>query len=496
MLHPPQNKHVVVIGAGIGGLTAAALLLKSGFQVTVLEAHIYPGGSAGTFFHKGYQFDAGATLAGGFFPGGPHERLGKLLELTWPVKAVDPAWVVHMPGLHVTQWSDRNHWCAERQAAFPGSEPFWRTQERLAEISWQISSKAFPWPPISLQNSLTLAASLRPSMLPAAPFLFSKISDFIPRPIPPLFGTFLDAQLLISAQTTSQYANALYGSAALDLPRRGVQAVMGGMGSLAKTLAHWIQKNGGKILYRQQADQIILKHGRAAAVYTRKGLELTCDFVVTNLTPWGLAQLIPDRSLKSLKRIKAMPLPAWGAFTLYAGVPESLLPPGFPEHHQIILDPDQALGEGNSIFLSLSDPEDRTRAPQGMRAMTLSTHTKVEPWWELLRSNAAGLEAYVRRKEQYTGRVLQAAETLLPGLRTAAPFILPGTPVTFQFYTHRPLGMVGGFPQTSIFQARSPRTGIPNVWLVGDSIFPGQSTAGVTLGAMRVAAEMSFNSSL
>lgn len=128
--------------------------------------------------------------------------------------------------------------------------------------------------------------------------------------------------------------------------------------------------------------------------------------------------------------------------------------------------------------------------------MTLSTHTKVEPWWELLRSNAAGLEAYVRRKEQYTGRVLQAAETLLPGLRTAAPFILPGTPVTFQFYTHRPLGMVGGFPQTSIFQARSPRTGIPNVWLVGDSIFPGQSTAGVTLGAMRVAAEMSFNSSL
>jgi phytoene dehydrogenase-like protein len=49
---------------------------------------------------------------------------------------------------------------------------------------------------------------------------------------------------------------------------------------------------------------------------------------------------------------------------------------------------------------------------------------------------------------------------------------------------------VGGFAQTSLFQARSPRTGIPNLRLVGDSIFPGQSTAGVTLGAIRVAKDV------
>jgi hypothetical protein len=47
--------------------------------------------------------------------------------------------------------------------------------------------------------------------------------------------------------------------------------------------------------------------------------------------------------------------------------------------------------------------------------------------------------------------------------------------------------MVGGFAQESLFAARGPATGLPSVWLVGDSIFPGQSTAGVTLGAMRVA---------
>ncbi|MCA9956975.1 MAG: NAD(P)-binding protein, partial [Anaerolineales bacterium] len=89
--------HTLIIGAGIGGLTAGALLLKAGHRVTVLEAHVYPGGCAGTFYHQKYRFDAGATLAGGFAPGGPHARVAELLGLTWPVHPVDPAWVVHLP---------------------------------------------------------------------------------------------------------------------------------------------------------------------------------------------------------------------------------------------------------------------------------------------------------------------------------------------------------------------------------------------------------------
>jgi phytoene dehydrogenase-like protein len=66
---------IVIIGAGIGGLASAAVLARAGFDVTVLEANIYPGGCAGTFFHQGYRFDAGATLAGGFYPDGPMDRL-------------------------------------------------------------------------------------------------------------------------------------------------------------------------------------------------------------------------------------------------------------------------------------------------------------------------------------------------------------------------------------------------------------------------------------
>ena len=163
------GRRVVVIGAGVGGLTAAALLLKAGFDVTVLEAHVYPGGSAGTFFHKGFRFDAGATLAGGFAPGGPHTRVGEWLGLDWPVQVVDPAWVVQVGGERITQWADPEHWREERQQKLPGSEPFWQKQEQLAEISWRISSKAFPWPPANLKNWLDLAFVLAPLVLASYP---------------------------------------------------------------------------------------------------------------------------------------------------------------------------------------------------------------------------------------------------------------------------------------------------------------------------------------
>jgi phytoene dehydrogenase-like protein len=95
-------------------------------------------------------------------------------------------------------------------------------------------------------------------------------------------------------------------------------------------------------------------------------------------------------------------------------------------------------------------------------------------------------EAYEARKQAYTDRVLAAAEIALPGLRDAADLVLPGTPVTFQRFTRRAWGWVGGFPQTSLFQAWGPRLA-PGLWMVGDSIFPGQSVPAVALGGLRVA---------
>ncbi len=481
-----STRQVVVIGAGIGGLTTAALLLKAGMQVTVLEAHVYPGGSAGTFFHKGYLFDAGATLAGGFSPGGPHARLAELLGLKWPVQPLNPAWVVHLPNQVITQWADARRWQAERSRAFPGSEPFWKLQERLAAEAWQITNRYFPWPPSGINDLFHLAHAMRPSTLLASPYVWRTIGSLLPRSTRQDLRTFLDAQLLISAQTTTDYANALYGCAALDLPRRGVNYVCGGTGSLAKTLAAWIMSHGGKLLYRQKIEQIVVRAGRAVAVRTQKGAEFAGDLFIANLTPAGLEALLESGPPARIEKPAEQP-PSWGAFTLYLGLNARSLPENLPDHHQVVVDPSRPLGEGNSIFISLSDPQDASRAPSGQRAATLSTHTNVQAWWDLARQDPG---AYAHRKEMYIERCLDAAELAIPGLRKAVRLCLPGTPLTFQFFTRRPLGLVGGYPQTSLFQVNSPKTQLPNLWQVGDSIFPGQSTAGVTLGAMRTAQDI------
>ncbi len=141
------------------------------------------------------------------------------------------------------------------------------------------------------------------------------------------------------------------------------------------------------------------------------------------------------------------------------------------------------LGEGNSVFASFSPAWDESRAPAGQRALTLSTHTALDDWWQLYKHDRTGYDA---RKNELAEKMLSAAEAALPGLRSAARLVMPGTPVTFQRFTRRKQGWVGGFPQTSLLRTLGPHLAA-NFWLVGDSIFPGQSTAAVALGGMSVA---------
>jgi phytoene dehydrogenase-like protein len=298
--------------------------------------------------------------------------------------------------------------------------------------------------------------------------------------------TFIDAQLLISAQVTSQHANALYGSIAMDLPRIGAYHTQGGIGGLAKTLADTLTRLGGQVLYRQEVTRIDVENGRAVRVHTNKGVSFEADLFLGNLTPWGLHKLLGEHSPAPLTREVKNRKSTWGAFTLYVGMPADRLPTE-SDHYQVVKDYDRPLGEGNSVFISISDASDTTRAPAGHRAITMSTHTRIEEWWDLREKDPA---AYAARVADYRDRLLEGAEKAIPGFSSAIAFIMPGTPHAFQYYTGRPGGMVGGFPQTSLFHARGPHTGIGNLWLVGDSVFPGQSTAGVTAGALRVAAEV------
>src|SRR3954451_12446841 len=125
---------IIIIGAGMGGLTAAALLAHAGYRVLVLEGHIEPGGCASSFERKRpdgtrYVFDVGATLFAGFGPGGAHHWVGQQLDISWPVRRLEPALEAWLPDRRVTRWGDAR-WADERRVAFPAqaweAERFWR----------------------------------------------------------------------------------------------------------------------------------------------------------------------------------------------------------------------------------------------------------------------------------------------------------------------------------------------------------------------------------
>jgi C-3',4' desaturase CrtD len=483
-----SDNRVVVIGAGIGGLTAGALLAKSGLDVTVLEAHVYPGGCAGTFYHQGYRFDAGATLAAGFGPGGGMQQLGEMLGIEWPAVPVSAAMSVHLPdGEVVTRWVDPERWREERLRVFgAGSEPFWRWQEGTADLIWRAALRGLPWPPASarewgdlLRAGVRLGAAARERLPGLSVDALRSVRGRLPGASGRLLS-YLDGQLLISAQATSERANALYGAAALDMPRRGVAYVRGGLGTLAELLAAAVRRHGGRVLLRQRVTRVLTQNGRPVAVETGKGGRFPAESVLFNLPPWDAAALLDDGVAGRVVQ-DVLPRDGWGAFMLYAGLDDRGIPPEAPLHHQLLVR--RPFGEGNSLFVSLSQPYDSTRAPKGRRAVTISTHTRLEPWWELFEKDR---DAYEARKQEYAERVLNAAESALPGLRqTGGPFI-PGTPVSFQRFTGRSRGWVGGFPQTDLTRSRSPRLG-RDVWLVGDSVFPGQSVLSAALGGARVA---------
>ena len=155
----------------------------------------------------------------------------------------------------------------------------WRWQERTADALWDLALRAPAWPPQTPGELGALAGDgLRWLLADLPSHLHPRLLADAFRPVaahlqaaPKALRLFVDAQLLIAAQTTSAHANALYGAAALDLPRRGVVHLTGGIGAIAQTLADAVQRHGGKVRYRQEVSRIIYAEGRPVAVETKRG---------------------------------------------------------------------------------------------------------------------------------------------------------------------------------------------------------------------------------
>ncbi len=115
---------VIVVGAGIGGLTAAALLAKKGLSVLNIEQHYIPGGICSSFRRKGFTFDAGSTMLFGFGEKGfrAHRFVMNELEEEIDIIPQDATYRLHVLGKEITYWRDFERYFAELAAAFPGQK--------------------------------------------------------------------------------------------------------------------------------------------------------------------------------------------------------------------------------------------------------------------------------------------------------------------------------------------------------------------------------------
>lgn len=473
--------HVVVVGAGIGGLAAGALLARRGESVLVLEATGIPGGCASTFSRGGCLFDAGATVGCGFHEGGPLERLGRELGIEWPVRPEPVAWIYRSGDLEL-ELDRTGKALLER---FPSSAPFWKAQRRIARELWRLSGEGLPWPPSGAADwGRLLLTGFRalPGSARLLPYLNRSALDWIAS-----FGLegdreflrFIDAQLLIATQAPASGTGALNAAIALDLPAAGTFSLEGGMGTVAGLLARSIEENGGTVLYGRKVGRIDTVGREVVGVETTDWEAFAADLVIANLTPRSLA------AMEGLEGYRVSPdrlESPWSACTLYLDAPEGALA-AFRSNHLQLVRPAGGLGEGNSVFVSVSPAGDAGRAPEGRRALTLSTHTRPGPWFE---ARARGPEAYLGMKRRYAEGMLALLETHLPGIRAGLPEPTVATPVSWERWAGRSRGLVGGYAQSSLFGVRGPDTPWRNLKLVGDSIFPGQSLPGVVTGARRV----------
>ena len=295
------NQPVVVVGAGIAGLTAAALLAHAGLEVVLLEAHHQSGGCAGTFRRGPYTFDVGATQVAGLESGGSHARLFAHLGIPLPAATpLDPGCVVDLGdgSPAVSLWRDPQRWRQERKRQFPGSERFWQLCSWLHQTNWSFAARDPVLPPRTGWDLAQLLGALGAGNLVSAPLAAATVAD-----LQRLCGCggdqrlrrFLDLQLRLYSQEPTDRTAALYGATVLAMAQEplGLWHLEGSMQVLSSALEQGLRAAGGQLrlrhrvsALRRQANGGWLVEGERAGGRAPAGQATVIASVFTAARPW------------------------------------------------------------------------------------------------------------------------------------------------------------------------------------------------------------------
>jgi len=490
---------VVVIGAGIGGLTAAAMLAKKGVQVLVIEQHYIPGGCCTAIRRNDITFDVGAAVFFGCGEKGltPHRFVMNELEQEINLIPHESVYRLHKDGKTVSFWRDMDRYLDEMAVMFPGDEKGLRSlykemtdfyvntmlkQEMVApptEIPWKEQVKSL------LRDPLGSARVMKQMFIPASKIMKKHVKD------PELIAFFNYLMAFFTCCNVDEVPAIIATSMFVDSHLGGACYAEGSPQMLPNKLEKAIEDNGGMLLYRHMVDEILIENGEAYGVRLSDGMEIRADRVIANATVWNLyGKLVKPQHISPKRMAWAQKFePTTDLFLLYLGVKAEAIPEDAQPIELLIDDIFDFHGDNYGIFVpSLEDP---TLAPPGMHSMTVMAASKTERIPNRFGSEYQS-EEYYRRKQEEAEKVIENLDRMYyTGLKDNIICMEAATPATLERYTLKNGGNIGGpklsRKQMMMVNRLKARSEWKNLYLCGDSTTMGEGVISTTISGVGAA---------
>lgn len=513
---PPASTDVAIIGAGIGGLTAGAILSsKYRLQVDVFEAHYHVGGCAHAFDIRSksseatFKFDAGPTiLLGCSRP--PFNPLQQILNFLDASSSID--WIPYNSWGMITE---EGKWAFElgEKAFFEGPLLRFGGQSAVDELQ-HLREACLPL----VQGSVGIPSpSLRGDKFKILPLLrhWSALQKVIPysdtldgnfKPFMdkyvrnPWLRNWLDALAFsLSGLPASETGAAAMAYTLFDLHRSGsfLDYPRGGMGEIGKVLKEIITSNGGRVHLSSKVESIGIENNRASGVVLAKGEVVRArKAVLCNANIWALPRLLAKdasklnseqhRSLVEGSRQRSM---TKSFLHLHLGIDsQGLNLKSMHPHYTVmskgLVDP---CADRNMVAVSNPSVLDSSLVDVDDKMVIHAYGAGNEPYelWAALRRGSADYNAKKMEASEYLFESVSRAIDIDVGeLKQRAEVCMVGTPLTHERFLLRENGTYGAGWGSML---KDPLTSLPGLYLCGDSIFPGIGVPAVALSGSSAA---------
>jgi phytoene desaturase len=476
---------VVIIGTGMGGLTAGALLAKNGLKVLLLEKASRPGGYVVSFRKKGFTFDATGVFVGGCEPGGEFEALLREVGVRLKFERIDTIRNIY-PGFEIALWSGGfDHYIERLKAMFPeekrGIERYERTISRigaevkaLPRITWY-EKALFPF---LFRNLVRFSGTTHKTILDGL-FTGNEIKmalSSLPVTVPPSQLSFLFVATFLH-----------------KVIAKGAYYPKGGMGVISKALAGSIEEAGGSIRYRTEATRILTRGNRVTGVVTHDGGVIEAPTVISNVSlPQTFRRLLPHGPPPSLAGELNHLEYSLSNFIVYLGVRGDAELDSLPffTYLRSISDLEEEyrmlrkgeIPENPTVIMVVPSLVDPSLAPEGTHVLKLLS---VAPYGYRTEWNRTNRRSYEAIKEEMAQRLITLVESrVVPGLKGKILFYEAATPVTLERYTGNERGAMYGLAATpkQFGRHRPPnRTPIKGLYLAGHYTRPAHGIVGAAI---------------